>query len=84
MTDSCANEIRERIFPLLNRIAKQQVQISDSTTFVGDLGFESIQVLELVVGVERVFDITIDTCDLERVSTVADLLAVIKERQNQP
>lgn len=80
MTTSSPEEIRERTLRLLHRISPSPVQITDSSTLVGDLGLESIQALELVAAVERTFGITVDDGACEPIQTVADLLAAIERR----
>ncbi len=84
MTVPAREEIRERTIGLLRRVARRPIQISDSSTLVGDLGFESIHVLELIVAVEQSFDITVEKCNYENIYTVADLLDAVEERLTQP
>lgn len=53
------------------------------TALVGDLGLESIQVIEYLCEVEDHFDLAIDEDTLADVHTVADLARVIERLQRR-
>lgn len=52
--------------------------INDHQRFVADLGFDSVDQIEMVMEMEREFDIEIADEDAEKVQTVADAVALIE------
>ena len=48
--------------------------------FVDDLGADSLDVVDLIMGIEEEFDIEIADEDAETISTVGDAVNYIKER----
>ncbi|MCR4743716.1 MAG: acyl carrier protein [Lachnospiraceae bacterium] len=53
-------------------------EISMETTFTDDLGADSLDVFQIIMGIEQEFDIVIDTDAAEKIVTVADAVAQIK------
>ena len=51
--------------------------ITDETTWE-DLGADSLDVFQIIMGIEQEFDIVIDTDAAEKIVTVADAVAQIK------
>ena len=52
-------------------------KISDSTSFVNDLGADSLDTVELVMEFEEQFDINIPDEDAEKIQTVGDAIKYI-------
>ncbi|MCR4907945.1 MAG: acyl carrier protein [Lachnospiraceae bacterium] len=53
-------------------------EITMETTFADDLGADSLDVFQIIMGIEQEFDIVIDTDAAEKIVTVADAVAQIK------
>ncbi|MBR1893156.1 MAG: acyl carrier protein [Lachnospiraceae bacterium] len=53
-------------------------EITMETTFTDDLGADSLDVFQIIMGIEQEFDIVIDTDAAEKIVTVADAVAQIK------
>ncbi len=53
-------------------------EITMDTTFVDDLGADSLDVFQIIMGIEEEFDIEIATEAAERISTVGDAVEQIK------
>ena len=53
-------------------------EISPETTFVDDLGADSLDVFQIIMGIEEEFDITIDTEEAEKIVTVQDAVNAIR------
>ena len=53
-------------------------EITMETTFMDDLGADSLDVFQIIMGIEQEFEITIDTDEVEKISTVGDAVAQIK------
>ncbi len=54
-------------------------KITDSTSFVNDLGADSLDTVELVMEFEEAFDINIPDEDAEKIQTVGDAVKYISE-----
>lgn len=57
-------------------------EITADTTFVNDLGADSLDLFQIVMGIEDVFDIEIKNEDTEKIVTVADAVELIKNAVN--
>ena len=64
---------------LLGNTLGDAAVLSPATDLVGDLGLESIQVIEYLCEVEDHFDLAIDEATLADVHTIADLAAVVRK-----
>ena len=53
-------------------------EITLQSTFTDDLGADSLDVYQIIMGVEEEFDIEIDADDAETIVTVADAVEQIK------
>ena len=56
--------------------------ITEDTTFVDDLGADSLDIFQIIMGIEETFDIEIDNDDAEQISTVGDAVEQIKNANN--
>ena len=52
--------------------------ITMETTFVDDLGADSLDIFQIIMGIEETFDIEIDNEDAEKIMTVGDAVEQIK------
>ena len=58
-------------------------EITEETTFLGDLGADSLDVYQIVSGVEEELNITITAEDVEKITNVGEAVEVItKAEQN--
>ena len=58
-----------------------QDEITEETTSVGDLGADSLDLVELIMSVEEAFELgQVEDNALENVKTVGDVVNFIKER----
>lgn len=57
-------------------------EITMETTFVDDLGADSLDVFQIIMGIEEEFDIEIANEDAEKIVTVADAVEQIKNAMN--
>ena len=53
-------------------------KISEDTTFIDDLGADSLDIFQIIMGIEEEFDIEIPTEEAEKISTVGDAVEQIK------
>ena len=57
-------------------------EITKDTTFVDDLGADSLDVFQIIIGLEEEFDIEIANEDSEKIVTVGDAVDQIKNALN--
>lgn len=53
-------------------------EVTPEASFKDDLGADSLDLVELVMGLEDAFDASIPTEDLEKLSTVQDVMDYLK------
>ena len=78
---SIEQTVEDRLIDLLRKTLGTEVVLSPATNLVGDLGLESIQVIEYLCEVEDHFDLAIDEGTLADVQTISDLAVVIRKLQ---
>ena len=57
-------------------------EITMETTFVDDLGADSLDVFQIIMGIEEEFDIKIDQEEAEKIVSVGDAVDEIKKALN--
>ena len=72
-------KIKEIIVDVLNA---SEEDITMDTTFVDDLGADSLDVFQIIMGIEETFDIEIDNEEVEKIVTVGDAVEQIKNAVN--
>jgi len=56
-------------------------EINDNTTFLGDLGADSLDVYQIVMAVEEDLNISLKVEDIREVTTVTEALELIKKAE---
>ena len=74
----------EEVFDKVKAIIVEQLQVAENTvteesSFIDDLGADSLDLVELIMALEEEFDIEIPDADAEKVVTVGDVVDYIKE-----
>ena len=64
---------------IADSLGVSQDEIVPTASFIEDLGADSLDIVELVMVIEREFDIEIPDEDAERISTVQDAIDYINE-----
>lgn len=72
-------KLKKIISEILN-VEEDEIQME--TTFVDDLGADSLDVFQIIMGIEEEFDIEIANEDAEKIVTVADAVEQIKNAAN--
>ena len=57
-------------------------EVTMETTFTDDLGADSLDVFQIIMGIEEEFDIEISNEDAEKIVTVGDAVEQIKNAVN--
>ncbi|MFQ5913047.1 MAG: acyl carrier protein [Nitrospinota bacterium] len=55
-------------------------KVTDEASFIEDLGADSLDTVELVMALEEEFSVDIPDEDVEKVTTVKDVIAYVEER----
>ncbi len=77
-------EILNEIYQGLEPFAKGEVELSEDTELVTDLGLDSMQVMEMLLVIEDRFDISVPVSILPDVVTVRDLAQqIVKHLQDK-
>ena len=74
----------EEVFEKVKAIIVEQLGVVESSvemesSFIDDLGADSLDIVELVMALEEEFDMEIPDADAEKVVTVGDVVEYIKD-----
>lgn len=73
----------EKIKKIIAEILNLDVEeITMETTFIDDLGADSLDIIEIIMELEREFSISIEDEDAEKIVTVGDAVERIKNATN--
>ena len=72
-------KLREIIADVMNIDEKE---IKEESSFENDLGADSLDVFQIIMGIEDAFDIEIDNDEAEKIVTVGDAVEQIKNATN--
>lgn len=79
--DPVKNEIRCRVRAIIaDKLGVDESEVLEDAQFVRDLGADSLDVVELIMELEKDFGISISDEDAERMSTVCDAIDYIYSR----
>ena len=80
MTDR--EETFGKVAKLIEPFNRKGVELSDSTTFAGDLEWDSLTVMDFVAAIEDEFDILITMNMQAEIETVGQLVDAVEELRN--
>lgn len=66
---------------IVEKLSVEASEVTMEATFREDLGADSLDLFEVVMGIEEEFGISIENEDLEKIQTVGDALAYITDKQ---
>lgn len=64
---------------IIEQLGVPETSITSESSFVDDLGADSLDIVELVMALEEEFDIEIPDSDAEKVVSVGDVVDYLKE-----
>jgi acyl carrier protein len=70
-------QVLERTTEILTKHAKGEVDLTEKTEIVADLGIDSLGVMEALAEVEDALEVTFDDEQLQGISTLGDLVDLI-------
>ncbi|WP_033073925.1 acyl carrier protein [Sphingopyxis sp. MWB1] len=73
--------LKEQIYALIAPFNKKGVELTDETTFAGDLEWDSLTVMDFVAEVEDSFDIIISMNQQAEIENVGQLVAAVEKLQ---
>ncbi|MBI1933937.1 MAG: acyl carrier protein [Ignavibacteriales bacterium] len=65
---------------IMDKLGVEDSQITPAASFTNDLGADSLDIVELVMGFESEFDISIPDEDAEKITTVGDATKYLSEK----
>lgn len=65
---------------VMDRLNAEEDQIKSEASFVEDLGADSLDIVELIMGIEEEFDIEIPDEDAEKLTTVGEAMDYVKSK----
>ncbi len=65
---------------VVDRLNAEEDQIKPEASFVEDLGADSLDIVELIMGIEEEFDIEIPDEDAEKLTTVGEAMEYVKAK----
>ena len=77
----------EAIFERVKEVIGEQLgieyldTITMETTFIDDLGADSLDIVELIMALEEEFDLEIPEAEAEKITSVGDVVEYIKNNQ---
>jgi acyl carrier protein len=81
MTDR--DETFDKVAKLIAPFNQKGVQLTEATTFAGDLEWDSLVVMDFVASVEDEFDILITMNMQAEIETVGQLVDAVEELKNE-
>jgi acyl carrier protein len=77
MADTASSRIEAGVIGVLKSVSRRPIEPTMSSDLVADLGFDSLQVLEVVAELEDTFDISIPLNDVPATRTVGQVVAQV-------
>ncbi len=65
---------------IMDKLGVEDSQITPEASFTNDLGADSLDIVELVMGFESAFQVSIPDEDAEKINTVGDATRYLKEK----
>jgi acyl carrier protein len=65
---------------IMDKLGVEESQITPEASFTNDLGADSLDIVELVMGFESSFNVSIPDEDAEKITSVGDAIKYLKEK----
>ena len=78
-----AATIEERVRNIvIQQLGVSDAEVKDDSSFVDDLGADSLDTVELVMALEEEFDLEIQDEEAERITTIKEAVDFINQKQS--
>jgi acyl carrier protein len=77
MRDSAHSDIESGVIDVLKNVSRRPIEPTLASDLVTDLGFDSLQVLEVIAELEDRFDVSIPLNDVPAARTVVQIVAQV-------
>ena len=74
--ENLENKIKEII---VDKLGIEESEITDSASFTNDLGADSLDTVELIMEFEKEYNVSIPDEEAEKIQTVGDAVAYLKD-----
>jgi acyl carrier protein len=64
---------------IVEQLGITKSEVKPESSFIDDLGADSLDIVELVMAMEETFDIEIPDDDAEKIQTIGDAISFVKE-----
>ncbi len=76
--------VRDRVIEIVcEQMGQSKDKVTEETSFINDLGADSLDTVELVMELEDEFDLSIPDEEAEKIRTVGDAIKYIDENQKK-
>ena len=76
------SEIQEKVVKIIvDKLGVKETEVTPEATFIGDLGADSLDTVELVMEFEKAFGVQVADEDAEKFQTVGDAITYIEEHK---
>jgi acyl carrier protein len=73
--------LEERVTEIIvEQLGVAREDLAPEASFIDDLGADSLDIVELVMAMEEEFDVEIPDDDAEKIQTIGDAVAYLKDR----
>ncbi len=77
-----ATDLEQRVFKIIvEQLGVEESEVKIDSSFIDDLGADSLDTVELVMALEEEFGVEIPDEDAEKITTVKDALTYIQDHQ---
>ncbi len=66
---------------IVDQLGIEEEKVKEESSFIDDLGADSLDIVELIMAFEEEFDIEIADEDAEKIKVVADVIHYLEEQQ---
>jgi acyl carrier protein len=75
-------DMMERVKKIIvDQLGVEEDKVKDDSSFIDDLGADSLDIVELIMAFEEEFDIEIADEDAEKIKVVGDVLRYLEDKQ---
>lgn len=72
--------LRTELLAIFSKRAQPNVTVSETSHITGDLGMDSLAVMEIVAEIEDKYDMSFPDDDLPAIRTIADVISALEKR----